>query len=639
MGCLMRCKLIYLILLISSIGFSSEYEIGEIPSWVEIREIPVETIPVHPSQVNVQCLLLDTQINLEEKTDFFHGAWRILGQAGAEAFNQLSFSFDPSLSQRLTLHKIRIFRDGVWTDRLYTSEHKIIDQQPENNIYTGGVRLTYFLDDIRPGDIVDVQRSAHGLSALFAHYEDCMALQREESIEQIFCRILAHPQSGLAFLPINTSISPCVRRLSPELTEWTWEVCNTAPYPQENHVPMWYDAKAQMQVSEYRSWQEAADEVVPFYAPRTEGFSAEMLRLVEEWKSATNDPLERAHLALRFVQDQVSYLALSEGGRGWKPEDPNLVLEKRFGDCKAKTFLLQTLLSLMDIASTPVLVDTREGPNLNRLLPMQRFNHVVLRIEIQGAHYFVETTASSQGGSLQNTYFPNYSWGLPICENSPGLIALPEDHPERPTEIEANVLFTSPTDVELQIHITKYGAFADAMRYNLEQTGLQKLAKNEIDALQNMYGKVVVLNPLTVADDRAANIFQTSASYQLPLRSRREKKVLKILSQIRTEYLDRGVQIDRASPYALRYPLWVKEHLHIYNPFHIPKSDQSFTSQNESVLYRYDYRTEGDTVDIQYELKTQKDHIPADAAHEYWDLIDEIDAIHIGEIEWVTPPQ
>ena len=68
-----------------------------------------------------------------------------------------------------------------------------------------------------------------------------------------------------------------------------------------------------------------------------------MKALIEQWKDSATSKSDLALMALRFVQDEVRYLSISEGSKGWQPAHPTLTFERRFGDCKDKSFLLHAL--------------------------------------------------------------------------------------------------------------------------------------------------------------------------------------------------------------------------------------------------------------------------------------------------------
>ena len=244
-------------------------------------------------------------------------------------------------------------------------------------------------------------------------------LQEKSSIERIIHRLLAHPDLSFLTKPINTSIEAKVADLSPSLREWVWEAVDTPAYVYEVDQPVWYIPDAHIEMSQYKTWGEVARKLSPLYALPpyfTESAPSEMQALVEKWKASTTNSSKRALLALRFVQDEVRDLGIEEGMGAFQPEPPELTFKRRFGDCKGKTLLLHALLHLMDIPSTPLLVDSSRGKILPTVLPIPiLFNHVVLQIEIDGAIYWADPTACLQGGLTRDKFFPKLRMGPFTC--------------------------------------------------------------------------------------------------------------------------------------------------------------------------------------------------------------------------------
>ncbi len=106
------------------------------------------------------------------------------------------FQLNPSY-QKIVIHKIQVFRDGQWADRMHTSTHKLLQQEKRirfHNLYNGDLSLVYFLDDIRVGDIVEYACSYIGKNPLFcSHYTRILSLQSQEELRKISHRILGTP--------------------------------------------------------------------------------------------------------------------------------------------------------------------------------------------------------------------------------------------------------------------------------------------------------------------------------------------------------------------------------------------------------------------------------------------------------------
>ena len=69
-----------------------------------------------------------------------------------------------------------------------------------------------------------------------------------------------------------------------------------------------------------------------------------LLAEIERIRAAHDTPAARAAAALRLVEDEVRYLALSMGDGNYVPMSADEVWRSSYGDCKGKTVLLLALL-------------------------------------------------------------------------------------------------------------------------------------------------------------------------------------------------------------------------------------------------------------------------------------------------------
>ncbi len=617
--------------LISSSVNEIMHSVGSVPDWVIECPFSIEPIPTKPSQTNFQYLLIDMQNHWEEKTRYNHMVLRVLSQTGAEKSSQFTINFDP-FYQRVIVHAIKVIRSGKSLDRLRQSQHKLIqrEEELENNLYNGNYTLVYFLDDIRIGDIIEYAWSVVGTHPIFStRYTDILTLQNQATTEKLFRRVLISLQRPVRMKSFYTSQEPRIQNLSSELQEWSWEVSEPLPISRDPGQPHWYNPVASVQLSQYENWQDVIEKIIPSYNLSKEFLinpPSDMVALIETWKKIL-DPAQRALLALRFVQDEIRYLGFEDGLAAHKPSAPQIVFQRRYGDCKDKTLLLHAFLRFMDISSTPILVHSKMGRRLPEFLPTPHaFDHVILRIDIEDKSYFVDPTLTQQGGLLQNNFFPDFHWGLPVANEVTDLISIPSATSEKNLKIDTSIILTSPLLAEMKINWTYSGFKADRMRKVLRK-GLKQTSEDYLQNVQKQYRGAVILSPLTVSDDPNQNILTLSAAYKVPIRVHRERKFLKIPSQIMDIYLDDDINLDRISPYQLTYPQWVTEHIHVENPFNNWASDsEEVTLEHESIKYNYGLKKEGHVADIYHEIKHLKDHVRVDAIQGYWDIVSQLEA-------------
>jgi hypothetical protein len=367
------------------------------PAWV----VPVDfSLTPDASDPHLQFLVIDSQEFLPEGTEYYHIAVKAYSQVGVEVIAQLDIDFEPAF-QKLVVHDIKIYRDGVWIDKR-NSRHELLQREEdlEDNVLSGELTLVYFLEDVRPGDVLEYTYSKIGTNTLFSsHYFDRIPLQASIPIGKISHRLVTSPEHAFNIRQFNTEIEPTVTDLTDSLREWHWEVVNPEVCPEEEDQPDWYEPEAFVELSDYQGWGEVAGEILPLFAIPEDidsNIPQDVLNRIALWEGS---PLERALAALRFVQDEVRYFGFEEGVMGYKPHDPRIVLQRRFGDCKDKTFLLHSLLHLMGITSVPVLVDVWEGKLIPESLPNPHmFNHIILQITIDGVNYWVDPTISITTG-------------------------------------------------------------------------------------------------------------------------------------------------------------------------------------------------------------------------------------------------
>ena len=115
---------------------------------------------------------------------------------------------------------------------------------------------------------------------------------------------------------------------------------------------------------------------------------------VRELLAGAETDREKARRLYRYLQQTTRYVSVQLGLGGWQPYDAAYVFERRYGDCKALTNYMQTLLAFAGIDSDPVLIEAGDdGTDLDPDFPDNVFNHVILRLPMQ-----TEALAATGGG-------------------------------------------------------------------------------------------------------------------------------------------------------------------------------------------------------------------------------------------------
>lgn len=138
------------------------------------------------------------------------------------------------------------------------------------------------------------------------------------------------------------------------------------------------------------AWGEAGDweQVGTWY----ERLTAEVPRGAEPVRAAARNAAagrsgrrEKIEALLSFARKQIRYVAVEVGVGGYRPHAPQQVLERRWGDCKDKAFLLIDLLREAGIAAWPVLIRSDGGDRVDRDFPSPfQFNHAIVAVSADG---------------------------------------------------------------------------------------------------------------------------------------------------------------------------------------------------------------------------------------------------------------
>src|SRR5262249_13803445 len=171
----------------------------------------------------------------------------------------------------------------------------------------------------------------------------------------------------LHFNSLNTDLKPVMHEIG-SIREYTWGRENVTPIQVDDRTPAWFDPYPGGQLTDFLSWGDVGAWALPLYNTNPP-LAAELSRQILMWRMASARQEDQILAALRFVQDEVRYLAIEIGPNSNKPNSPSVVFKRRYGDCKDKSLLLTTILNEPGIDARPALVNTQGPKRLNQFQP------------------------------------------------------------------------------------------------------------------------------------------------------------------------------------------------------------------------------------------------------------------------------
>lgn len=388
---------------------------GEPPAWVSPASLEGVNFERGPAE-----LIADYQHRLEDGIvhSYYDSAVRIDNSQTLMEQNTVSIGWLPDKGD-LTVHRLEIYRDGETIDLLADgADFDVIrrEQGLEARLLDGELTATLSIPGLQVGDVL---RTTYSISV------DDQALGDEAQMLQFLGSkpwrvgmgraVVSWPEDEQMYWRAERDAVPGEPELRGGYRYLTIDLPLAEPDDVPEDAPSRYHRPTVLRVGSFTDWTELSRVMAPHFSAAADvaADSAVAAQAAAIMRQAS-DPLERAALATRLVQDKISYLLNGLHGGNYLPQEAAFTWDKRYGDCKAKSVLLLALLRRMGIEAEPALVTSQGGDALPELLPLPGdFDHVIVRATIGGVDYWLDGT--STGTRLANIgNVPPFHYALPL---------------------------------------------------------------------------------------------------------------------------------------------------------------------------------------------------------------------------------
>jgi transglutaminase-like putative cysteine protease len=556
---------------------------------------------------------------------YYHESYRVTSHAGLDAGSQIKPEFDPTYEE-LIFHSISIKRGDKSINALRPREIKLIQQ--ENNLdereYNGRISALVFLNDVRVGDVVDCEYSVNGSNPVMrGRFAGRFYLIGDGPIQLLRRRLLWGSARSLHFKSFNTKIEPAVREVGAFL-EYTWQREDVASMQVDDSIPDWFNPYPMVQLSDFNGWDDVTGWAVPLF--RTElNADPELVRQIMAWKGASPDAGDRLLAALRFVQDDVRYLAIEIGAYSNRPNPPSTVFKRRYGDCKDKSLLLVTMLNALGIESYPALVSAKAQNQISSFQPSPfAFDHCIVKAIYGGKTLWLDPTTSLQRGTIEGLSGQDEGFALVLKEGGRALEVIPAP-PNDHVLVTVNEIYAVDgygAAASLEVITTFHNAEADAQRYWLTRHPVSEVAKDFLNYYAHTDASISADGPPTVTDDPVQNSLVISERYKIPdFWSGGDRELF--ADRINQE-LERPSITQRGMPLAISYPAYVEQTIELRSPNRPSIRPASGTLSDEAVHFEYKVDLSGNAVRLKYIYRTLQDHLDATRVAGHLELIEHI---------------
>jgi len=123
--------------------------------------------------------------------------------------------------------------------------------------------------------------------------------------------------------------------------------------------------------------------------------SKETVAKIKDYVKDAKTDFQKIDMLYKYMQDKTRYVNISIGIGGFQPFDASVVDRLSYGDCKALTNYMKTLLEVVGIDAKPLIVraDKNADPIINSF-PCSQFNHEFLCVPMPNDTIWLECTAS-----------------------------------------------------------------------------------------------------------------------------------------------------------------------------------------------------------------------------------------------------
>lgn len=615
---------VLLILVSRTVAAKPAVGIAPAPSWV-VQYTPEDTTAIDNSSVSsgYYYKYYSRQENIALKQTYRRSVIQLLTSEGVQEMSDVSIGFDPAY-QKLVFHSITLIRNGKRIRKLKRGIIRVIQREVnmERYLYDGSLTAVVNLTDVRIGDIIDYSYTLTGENPVFqGRYGKKIYLQYAVPMEYCFCRLIIPNHRKIQFGFNNGATQP-ERIIGGKTTDYRWMIQNTKPIVYDVNTPSWYDPYPSVSLSEYSGWKDVVKQFAPMYTGGANTRSALKRRLHGTILHEIKDSLILR--AIRFVQDDIRYLGFENGLNSHRPTAPLTLLAQRFGDCKAKAFLLCEILRAYDVKAAPLLVNSHDGYTFPEQLPIpDAFNHCVVRIDHNNKKYYVDPTINCQGGDLDHIHFPDYRYGLLLRK---GNAVLDTIHYKNDYGIKANELFTLDTiggGALLTVNTRYTGGAADWIRSEFNSINRESLGKDYLTFYSRIYPGIRSSGKISTEDLRnGTNEFMVTETYTIDSiwdLTDTQKGILtaEFYPLSIDSYITGKKSPGRTMPYAISFPVDYKHRTIIVLPEEWTAEDDTSHMESDAYAYYHSVRYSNDTIVLLNHYKTFKDHIPAQEVDGY----------------------
>ncbi|TKK71951.1 DUF3857 domain-containing protein [Ilyomonas limi] len=221
----------------------------------------------------------------------------------------------------------------------------------------------------------------------------------------------------LNFKQFNYPTKPDITKTEKNVT-YTWQINNQKAIISEYFQPSWQDVTTAVYIApksftvggytgDMSTWQNLGKFILSLNQGRDQlpdGVKQDIHRIADTAKTVE----QKVNLLYQYLQNNTRYISIQLGIGSWQPFDANYVATKKYGDCKALSNYMHSILKEAGVPSNYVLITAGKGrKGLWEDFPSPYFNHAVLCVPNGKDTIWLECTSQTKAAGFMGSFTGN----------------------------------------------------------------------------------------------------------------------------------------------------------------------------------------------------------------------------------------
>lgn len=272
-----------------------------------------------------------------------------------------------------------------------------------------------------------------------------------------------------------------------------WEIANLPALTVSFASPPWFEltpavrfAPSDFEIEGFKgnatSWTEFGRFMYALYQGR-DALPEAVLQKAAAAVAGVTDKREKIARLYAFLQQNTRYISIQLGIGGWQPFDAQYVAAKGYGDCKALTNYMYSLLKANNIKSYPAVLYggfSYAGKNMAEDFPSNQFNHVVLFVPLEKDTVWLECTSQTDPAGYSGSFTGNRK-ALAITEEGGKLVNTPHYDAADNTQVRS---LKATVDDEGNLSVAAHTVYKAVQQDRLDYY-LNNLSKDRVKKMLN----------------------------------------------------------------------------------------------------------------------------------------------------------